>query len=77
VDIGAIMKKLFALLFFVSTFAFGQNYPSPTYKELTVNGSFIATGLVTTADIATQALIRSRQRNRRVASPTALAVPRL
>jgi hypothetical protein len=31
-----IMKKLFALLLFVSTFAFGQTYPSPTYNVLTL-----------------------------------------
>jgi hypothetical protein len=30
------MKKLIALLFFVSTFAFGQSYPSPTYNVLTL-----------------------------------------
>jgi hypothetical protein len=30
------MKKLFALLLFVSTFAFGQSYPSPTYNVLTL-----------------------------------------
>lgn len=49
------MKKLFALLFFVSTVAFGQSYPSPTYNNLTAVGSFTATGLVTLADHATQA----------------------
>jgi parallel beta-helix repeat protein len=50
-----IMKKLFALLLFVSTVALGQTYPSPTYNALTVQSAFNATGLVTLADHATQA----------------------
>src|ERR1700687_1773025 len=33
------MKKIFLLLAFVSSFAFGQNYPSPTYNNVTINGT--------------------------------------
>src|SRR6202022_578589 len=33
------MKNIFILLAFVSSFAFGQNYPSPTYNNVTINGT--------------------------------------
>lgn len=33
------MRKILALLCFVSTVVFGQTYPSPTYNNLTVNGT--------------------------------------
>lgn len=36
------MKKILVLLFFISTLAFGQNYPSPTYKNLSVTTSMSA-----------------------------------
>lgn len=51
------MKKILLsfLLALCAPFSFGQSYPSPTYKNLTVTTTFTATGLVTYADLVTQA----------------------
>ena len=43
------MKKILLswLLALIAPFSFGQSYPSPTYHNLLVNGTFNSTGLVT------------------------------
>lgn len=43
------MKKILLawLLALIAPFSFGQSYPSPTYQNLLVNGTFNSTGLVT------------------------------
>lgn len=43
------MKKIIALLALLPALVFAQSYPSPTYKNLTVNGSFLATGAASVA----------------------------
>lgn len=72
------MKKILLglLLALLAPFSFGQSYPSPTYKNLTVNGSFTATGLVTTSDLAAQAANTVlANATGSIASPTAFAMP--
>ncbi|MFM0263325.1 hypothetical protein [Paraburkholderia sediminicola] len=56
--------------------AFAQSYPSPTFNNLTVQGTFTATGKVTLASLATQAantVVANVTGS--AASPTAVAIP--
>lgn len=73
-----MMKKiklgLIALL--LPLIAFAQSYPSPTFNNLTVQGTFTATGKVTLASLATQAantVVANVTGS--TASPTAFAMP--
>jgi hypothetical protein len=82
------MKRLFtaALALLIAASAFGQSYPSPTYNNLTVqgtatvnnaifNGTFTATGKIGLANLASQAantLVGNATGS--IASPTAITV---
>jgi hypothetical protein len=48
------MKKLIALLALLPALALGQSYPSPTFNNLTVNGTFTSTGNIGLASLAAQ-----------------------
>jgi hypothetical protein len=50
-----MLKKILLAVLCVPLLAFGQSYPSPTFNNLTVNGTFTATGNVGLASLAAQA----------------------
>ncbi|MDN8066200.1 hypothetical protein [Burkholderia vietnamiensis] len=71
------MKNIFAaLLALVCSTAFAQSYPSPTYNNLTVLGTFTSTGNIGLGSLAAQAantVVANATASS--ASPTAVAVP--
>lgn len=72
--LNKIKFALVALL--LPVLAFGQSYPSPTFNNLTVNGTFTATGKVGLASLASQAantVVANATASS--ASPTAVAMP--
>lgn len=71
-----MLKRLLIAAFLWPLLAFGQSYPSPTFNNLTVNGTFTATGKVGLASLATQAantVVANVTASS--ASPTAVAIP--
>ncbi|QTD88891.1 hypothetical protein [Burkholderia anthina] len=71
------MKKLFAgLLALVCSAAIAQSYPSPTYNNLTVLGTFTSTGNIGLGSLAAQAantVVANATASS--ASPTAVSIP--
>jgi hypothetical protein len=50
-----MLKKILAAALLLPLLAFGQSYPSPTFNNLTVQGTFTATGKVGLGSLAAQA----------------------
>jgi hypothetical protein len=50
-----MLKKILVAALLLPLLAFGQSYPSPTFNNLTVQGTFTATGNVGLASLAAQA----------------------
>lgn len=69
------MKKILIAALMWPLLAFAQSYPSPTFQNLTVNGTFTATGKVGLASLAAQAAntVVANATNAS-ASPTAVVV---
>jgi hypothetical protein len=70
-----MLKKILFALLFAPLLALAQSYPSPTFNNLTVQGTFTATGKVSLASLATQAAntVVANATNS-TASPTAVTV---
>lgn len=71
-----MFKRMLVAALLVPLAAFGQSYPSPTFNNLTVQGTFTATGKVGLASLATQAantVVANVTGSS--ASPTAVAMP--
>lgn len=71
-----MLKRLLIAALMWPLLAFGQSYPSPTFNNLTVNGTFTATGKVGLASLAAQAantVVANVTASS--ASPTAVAIP--
>lgn len=71
-----MLKKILAAALWLPLMALAQSYPSPTYQNLTVLGTFTSTGNIGLSSLATQAantvVANATASN---ASPTAIAVP--
>jgi hypothetical protein len=71
-----MLKKILIAALLLPLLAFGQSFPSPTFNNLTVNGTFTASGKVTLASLAAQAantVVANATGSS--ASPTAVSVP--
>ena len=71
-----MLKRLLIAVLFAPLLALAQSYPSPTFNNLTVQGTFTATGKVGLASLATQAantVVANVTASS--ASPTAVALP--
>lgn len=70
-----MLKRILIAALWLPLIAFGQSYPSPTFNNLTVNGTFTATGKVGLGSLAAQAAntVVGNATNAS-ASPTAIAV---
>jgi hypothetical protein len=71
-----MLKKILIAALLLPLLAFGQSYPSPTFNNLTVQGTFTASGKVGLASLAAQAantVVANVTASS--ASPTAVALP--
>jgi hypothetical protein len=71
-----MLKKILLAALLLPLLAFGQSYPSPTFNNLTVQGTFTASGKVGLASLASQAantVVANITGSS--ASPTAFAMP--
>ena len=71
-----MLKRILIAALFAPLLALAQSYPSPTFNNLNVNGTFTATGKVGLANLAAQAantVVTNATASS--ASPTAVAVP--
>ena len=50
-----MLKRILIAALFAPLLALAQSYPSPTFNNLNVNGTFTATGKVGLANLAAQA----------------------
>ncbi|WP_343654535.1 hypothetical protein [Paraburkholderia caribensis] len=71
-----VIKKFLVAGLLLPLIAFAQSYPSPTFNNLTVQGTFTATGKVGLGSLATQAANTAVANvTGSTASPTAVALP--
>lgn len=71
-----MLKRIFLAALLLPLLAFGQSYPSPTFNNLTVQGTFTASGKVGLPSLAAQAantVVANVTASS--ASPTAVAMP--